>query len=53
MWLAQVETFGQVKPQEPLILKDDYGRVEIAINLGEFAKKYKVNVDDRVVIKKL
>ncbi len=47
-----VETFGQVKPQEPLILKDDYGRVEIAINLGDFAKKYKVTVGDKLLIKK-
>lgn len=42
-----VKTFGQVPPHNPLVLKDDYGRVEIAINLGDFAKKYNIKVGDR------
>ncbi len=48
-----VETFSQVKVQQPLILKDDYGRMEIAINLDNFAKRYKIKIGDRCVIKKL
>lgn len=51
--LPFVEIFSQVKSSSPLILKDDYGRVEVAINLGNFAKKYKVNVGDRCIIKKI
>lgn len=47
-----VETFGQVEKNQPLILKDDYGRVEIAINLGSFAKKYNIHVGDTIIIKK-
>lgn len=51
--LPFVETFGQVEINKPLILKDDYGRVEIAINLGDFAKKYNVQVGDAFLIKKI
>lgn len=46
-----VETFGQVKENKEVILKDDYGRIEIAINLGDFAKKYHVEVGDTLTIK--
>ncbi|MBI3103399.1 SAM-dependent chlorinase/fluorinase [Candidatus Daviesbacteria bacterium] len=51
--LPFVETFGAVEEGKPVILKDDYGRVEIAINLGDFAKKYNIRVGDFFVIKKL
>ncbi len=47
-----VETFGQVKINESLILKDDYGRIEIAINLGDFARVHKVRVGDNFLIRK-
>lgn len=50
--MPYVETFGQVKEAQPLILKDDYGRMEIAINLGNFARKYKIKFGDHVLIKK-
>lgn len=45
--LPFVETFGQVEKNEPLVLKDDYGRIEVAINLGDFAKKYNIKVGDQ------
>lgn len=48
-----VETFGQVKSGQLLILKDDYGRIEIAINLGDFAKKYQVKLGDKFNISTL
>lgn len=48
-----VEIFSQVNPQEPLILKDDYGRIEVAINMGNFAKTYKIKTGDRCIIKKV
>ncbi len=50
--LPFIETFGQVEKDQPLILKDDYGRVEIAINLGSFAQKYNIEVGDTFQIKK-
>ena len=45
--LPFVETFGQIEPNEPLVLKDDYGRVEVAINLGDFATKYNIEVGEK------
>lgn len=47
-----VETFSQVEVSAPLILKDDYGRIEVAINLGNFAKKYKIKIGDQCLVKK-
>lgn len=43
-------TFGEVATNEPVILKDDYGRVEIAINLGSFAERYGMAVNDEITI---
>ncbi len=48
--MAFVETFGQVKAGQSLILKDDFGRMEVAINLGNFTKKYKTKVGDQIII---
>lgn len=45
-------TFGDVEKGKPLIIKDDYGRVEVALNQGSFAKKYNVKIGDGVIIKK-
>ncbi|MBI2017471.1 SAM-dependent chlorinase/fluorinase [Candidatus Daviesbacteria bacterium] len=53
MKMPFVETFGQVKPGEALVLKDDYGRVEVAINLGDFAKKYQIKIGDKFKFSKL
>lgn len=47
------ETFSQVKVSQPLILKDDYGRIEVAINLGNFASYYKIKAGDHCIIKKV
>ncbi|MBI2022458.1 SAM-dependent chlorinase/fluorinase [Candidatus Daviesbacteria bacterium] len=46
------ETFGQVDIGTPLILKDDFGRIEVAINQGSFAKKFSVKVGDKCTVKK-
>ena len=43
-------TFGEINVGKPLIIKDDYGRVEIAINQGSFAKKYQASIGDEVII---
>lgn len=45
-------TFGEVEKNKPLIFKDDYGRVEIALNQGSFAKRYNCKIGDMVLIKK-
>ena len=52
MEMPFMETFGQVGKGKPLIFKDDYGRIEIALNQGSFKNKYKVSVGDKVLIKK-
>ena len=43
-------TFGDVEKGEPLILKDDYGRIEAAINQGSFSKKYGVKIGEQALI---
>ncbi|MBI4452351.1 SAM-dependent chlorinase/fluorinase [Candidatus Woesearchaeota archaeon] len=45
-------TFGDVRKGSPLILKDDYGRIQISLNQGSFEKKYKVKIGDEVIITK-
>lgn len=45
-----VKTFGEVPKGQPLIMKDDYRRVEVALNMGSFSGKYGVKVGDEVVI---
>lgn len=45
-------TFGEVEKNKPLIFKDDYGRIEIALNQDSFASKYPVKIGDDVVIRK-
>ncbi len=45
-------TFGDVPKGKPLILKDDYGRMEAAINQGSFIKRYPAKIADGIAIKK-
>ena len=45
-------TFGDVSKGKSLIFKDDYGRIEVAINMGNFSKKYGVKISDDCIIKK-
>jgi len=47
-----VTTFGDVGKSDPLIIKDDYGRIEIALNKDSFAKNYKVKIGDDFLIEK-
>jgi S-adenosyl-L-methionine hydrolase (adenosine-forming) len=47
-----VKTFGDVEKGVPLIIKDDYGRVEVALNQDSFAKRYKVKIGDDFVVEK-
>ncbi|MCX4564577.1 SAM-dependent chlorinase/fluorinase [Streptomyces phaeochromogenes] len=43
-------TYGDVPEGRAVIIKDDYGRVEIAKNLGSFANQYPVSIGDDVKI---
>lgn len=43
-------TFSEVPVGEALILKDDYGRVEVALNMAAFVDRYSVKVGDPVTI---
>ncbi|MBI1935241.1 SAM-dependent chlorinase/fluorinase [Candidatus Woesearchaeota archaeon] len=45
-------TFGDVEKGKPLIFKDDYGRMEIALNQGSFRKRYNVKIGDEIKITK-
>ena len=45
-------TFADVKKGKPLIIKDDYGRIEVALNQDSFAGKYRIGIGDKIIIKK-
>ena len=45
-------TFGDVEIGEDVIMDDDFGRVQAAVNQGSFAGKHKVRVGDRVKLSK-
>ena len=47
------QTFGEVGVGEAVILKDDYGRVEVAINQGNFRDQYKMKIGDVCKIEKI
>lgn len=38
--VTYARTFGDVAIGDPVVLKDDYGRVELAVNQGSFAAEY-------------
>lgn len=46
--LQVCNTFGDVPEGDCLIIKDDYGRIEVAINRGSFAEKFKISIGDKV-----
>lgn len=50
--LPYLRTFGDVPKGEAIILDDDFGRVEIAINQGNFGDMYGVEQGDKVTMKK-
>lgn len=45
-------TFGDVPKGEPVVLKDDYGRIELAVNQGSFAEKYLVGRGNEIIVMK-
>ena len=50
--LAFANTFGEVAEGEALIMKDDYSRIEAAINMGSFTEKHPLKVGDGVTVRK-
>lgn len=50
--LPYLRTFGDVPQGEAVIIDDDFGRVETAINQGSFGKVYEVAQGDRIIVKK-
>ncbi len=45
--------FGDVPKGKPLIMKGNYRRVEVAVNMGSFATEYQLKVGDEVIVKKV
>lgn len=50
--LPFAETFGEVEKGEALVIKDDYGRIEVSLNQDSFAKTYGVSIGDDFIIEK-
>lgn len=51
--LLVVNVFSDVMAGEPLIMKDDYGRIQVSINQGSFADKYPIEIGQKVTVRKL
>lgn len=47
-----LETFGEAGKGKPLIMKDDYRRIEVALNQDSLVKKYPAKIGDDIIIKK-
>jgi S-adenosylmethionine hydrolase len=47
-----MKTFGDVSKGEVIAFPDDYGRIEIAVNVGNFSRKHRVKLNDKIIIRK-
>lgn len=45
-------TFGDVEIGKPVLLRDEYRRMQLSVNQGSFADRYNINNEDTLVIKK-
>jgi len=45
------KTFGDVAKGEPVVIKDDYVRIAVAINMGSYNSKHNLKPGDQVTIK--
>lgn len=50
--LPYKRTYGEVEQGELLIIDDDFGRVEVAVNQGFFADKFNAKVGDTILLEK-
>jgi S-adenosylmethionine hydrolase len=48
--LPLTKTYAQAKPKEPAALIGSHGFLELALNQGSFAEKFRVNAGDRVEV---
>lgn len=48
-----LKTFGEVESNEVVLFPDDYGRIEIAINMENFSNKFGTKLGDKLRITKL
>ena len=48
--LTLTKTYAQAKSQEPIALIGSHGFLELALNQGNFAEKYRVRASDRIEI---
>ena len=51
--LPFVRTFGDVKDGDTLIMPDDYGRTEVAINMGSFSSRFGVRPGMKCTVRKV
>ncbi len=49
--VTHTRTFGEVPPLRGCIMKDDFTRVEAAVNRGSLVKKFPVKIGDEVTLK--
>lgn len=47
------ETFGDVPVGEAVILNDDFGRVEVAVNQDNFALKFGIKRGDKLILRRI
>ena len=50
--LPYKRTYGDVAIGEVLLVDDDFGRVEVAVNQGFFVDKFDAKVGDRIILEK-
>ena len=50
--LPYKRTYGEVKVGEVLLVDDDFGRVELAVNQGFFIDKFNAKVGDTIMLEK-
>lgn len=48
-----MNTFGEVRKGEAVVLPDDFGRVQVSVNQGNFSKKFGGKEGDKVVIRRV
>lgn len=46
------KTFGDVGIGKAVIMDDDYGRIEAALNMGNLMKKFKLKMGEKIVLEK-
>ena len=45
-----VKAYGEAKPQEPVVLVGSHGFIELALNQGSAAEKFRAKAGDKIVV---